>query len=531
MTNHLAAGLQRIKMLKASSKHTDTFPNLLRCLQEKLTDSRHRELYLVRGIMAWIAHNQTANGRWRYNTPLGIVKEMIERRVTAVEVFATFFGYANIEHEIIRGRAKAVKYRAGDPDSDYLKNHSWIMFKADGTWHLMQPDWCIQKRIGFEHGDETDIEDSHGGNVALKGQSAGTFIYEVNDFWFCTRPNVFVKRCFPDDSQMQNPNKRGEVLLKMVKEFLNVPDYRQGYFTYGLTLISEKSCNIKSKNGMCCISLLADKKFSGRLDFAYELTLLSSNANNLITKQLRRLVMSQVKNTDTFVFEIRLPAVGVYFFKLSVGLFDSKSSKQNCLQFRITCDKAVENCKLCPEDGGLGVFGFGPEAEDAGLRSPYVLGAKVVVKPDKKLKQNVMSFHTDDDPNNEREYEAVMFGNDFADEGAVEVSFDGQVETVYNKDKRKVDVKANIPKDGEYSVVVKTKRKGEKQSSKPAACYVVTTKNDKENEKNEQQLNESIKKTKLYKNLEKKKEKIVRARTSLENLHSDIDSLMKELNV
>lgn len=339
--------------------------------------------------------------------------------------------YAGIECEEISGRAKAVRYRAGDGDLEHLKDHTWIAFKADDKWHLMHPVWSIQAYVGYEHGGEIQIETDGLETVRVKVQRDGNTIYIINDFWFCTAPEIFVTRCFPDESKWQNPD--GSVLIKSVEDFLGLPDLRQGFYDIRLSLLSEQSCTLFSENGKCYISFMVDKDLARAIDFTYELVMEGTSNDNFKVKDMKQLVLHQVcgKDRNIFKFEIRLPVVGTYWLRLAVGSAEEPRTKRNCCEFKITCREACKNCKRFPTCAGLGVYGYGSQAEDAGLLNSSQTDAKINMKPNSrksiKEKQTVAKFQTDSDPERDMQYDAEMYmcGSDVLDGDNIDIQLAG----------------------------------------------------------------------------------------------------------
>lgn len=233
----------------------------------------------------------------------------------------------------------------------------------------MHPQWSIHAYVGYQHGGEIEIERDGKDNVKVREERQGHSQYMMNDFWFCTAPEVFATRCLPDEPKWQSPSD-GKIFINSVDEFTSVPDLRQGFYDMKLSLMSDQSCILHSTNGKCFVSILVDKDMICRLDFSYELVLEGTSDKGLDVNDMQQLVLPQINvKNRTFKFEVRLPVVGVYWFRLAVGFLDQEDKKMNCCGFKIICKQASENCQKFPTCQGLDVYGHGPKAVDAGLIS------------------------------------------------------------------------------------------------------------------------------------------------------------------
>ena len=308
------------------------------------------------------------------------------------------FRYANIDCKIVTGRAKAIRYRAGDGDSSYIQGHTWNIFTADGRQHLVHPIWAVQVIIGFSHGDEMIIEADGTPRLQMLTQNDGEPQYQLNEFWFCTHPKIFVSRCLPD--QPENQLLSDADMVNSVDEFLSLPDLHRSFYRCGLTLLTEKSCRLKANKGKCHINLLASGTKPNSLKFSYELSLITPTNLTLTAEELPLLVLLN-RNQDVFEIEIRFPIKGEYRFKLKLHSEDM-DKVDTCCEFRIECNDVDKNCKKLPIDSGIEGYGFGPSAEEAGLKNPSEPSGKIYVDSfnsnrSKDAKKTVIKYTVDDD--------------------------------------------------------------------------------------------------------------------------------------
>lgn len=288
----------------------------------------------------------------------------------------------------------------------------------------MHPLWSIHAYVGHEHGGEIELEKDGRNSMRRKVETQGTSIFLVNDFWFCVSPEICVTRCFPDQSEWQNPD--GPRLMRSFEDFLALPDLRQGFYELKLSLLSEHACILQAVNGKCYISIMAEKHIANCLDFSYELAMEGTSGDSLNVKDMQMLVLLQVCG-DIFKFEIRLPVVGTYWFRLAVGLVKEPDTMRNCCEFKISCKEVNENCQRFPVCSGLGMYGHGYQAIEAGLLNSSEVKAKINMSPNyeksntKKL--TVAKFKTDDDPSRDMMYGPEMHsnGSDSVDEDDIDI--------------------------------------------------------------------------------------------------------------
>ncbi|XP_060576996.1 lim and transglutaminase domain protein ltd-1-like [Ruditapes philippinarum] len=517
------------------AENIDNFQKLITKLHTPKQDRGHGELYLVRGMLVYIAHNQSFdNSRARYNTPLFYVQQLVERRISAAEVFKIYCGYAGIECELVTGRAKAIRYRAGDGDSDYLKNNTWLAFKADDKWHLVHPQWAIQAFVGYEHSGEIEIEKDGRERLKVRTGRQGTAKYMVNDFWFCTAPDIFVTRCFPDEIKWQDPQNNGKVLIKNVNDFLSLPDLRQGFYDMKLELLNEeKSCILHSKKGKCFVSIMCEKDGAKNLDFSYELAMEGTSSNGLEVKDTKQLVLYQIgggKNRNIIQFEIRLPVVGTFWFRLAVGLMQEPDLKRNCCEFKIICKDACENCKRFPTYEGISAYGCGYEAEEAGLLHSSLTDAKINMPPNKgNTKRTIAKFKVDDDPSRNMTYGArmLMSGSDEVDDDQISIFLEGTTEVVRDQQTGTLTVNASVPNDGEYTVFITAKDEKDKKAkkAKPVAAYLVTTEVDEDEKRNNAIIKQREKEVRCKLHKQSKTETRNRLLEILQTTQSEVEEL------
>ncbi|WAQ93464.1 hypothetical protein MAR_005935, partial [Mya arenaria] len=461
---------------KASAEHADSMLKLVEYLRDLYKQDPDSDLYLARAILVWISDNKAtrkggdeAKGK-ADNTPRGCMALL---QKSEFEIFRKLFDTASIKYEVVEGLVKNIRYRAGDRQ-------------------------CATNR-GQRHGDETTLEKDGTALTNHQTGNAGQITSIVNDFWFCTRPDIFITRCFPNDPTFQLLPQSSQL---KPKEFFDLPDLRQEFFTRKFALLSKKTCCLASENGECNIALTSKDDSSNNLEFSYELVLHESGIQNreeanMIKNKSKRLVLPQVKHDhgDTFIFDVRCPYKGDYWLRLKVG-FHNSEEKFKCCEFKISCSEPNKEWKVFPPSHGLEVFGFGPKAADAGLIEPSVDTAKIAVKPR------------------------------------------SCTETIKDIEKRKVKVNACIPQKGEYSLIINAntangspQQEQKKASKKAIACYFVTTDSDIDPEDENRKRTKRMKAVKKENKREMKENFKHNLETSLEIIKQELVDLEKKASL
>lgn len=299
-----------------------------------------------------------------------------------------------------------------------------VLLTADGKWHLVHPVWSTKAIQNYRPVDEQVIE---GGTSSALGPMQ--VVTTLNDFWFCTNPEIFATRCLPNEERWQNPNKPECVSVRSKKQFVDLPDLRQGFYSSQMSLLSKSKSVLKSHKGLRFVTVKANKENCTSTRISTQLSYLiwdeSSYNTNRNGESMDRLILAQMKGLDTYEFEIRLPKSGIYWFRM-FAKSKNDTEPRKCCEFKIICDVAYQNCKQFPRSHGLDVFGLSPKAVEAGLDKPSETGAKIVVQPNKdQEKTTLISFDMDQSIASDIDYESEMYGSDFVNGQEIEKSFTG----------------------------------------------------------------------------------------------------------
>lgn len=213
-------------------KKSDSIANLyknanlrnLPLLSYKLTYRLDTDVEKFRAIYSWVCHNITSDYKltskilrkgknlrndreaflaWNLEFRAKFLDRLIKDKRTMCTGYAFLIkelcSLANIEAKIINGYGKTVNF---NPKKLY-PNHSWTSVKLNNKWYLC--DAILASGYYF-----IDI---------------GTFIYDYNDGYFLTDPNLFVKSHYPEDKKWLLTNNSNNT----IEEFIAAP------FIYGTT--------------------------------------------------------------------------------------------------------------------------------------------------------------------------------------------------------------------------------------------------------------------------------------------------------
>ena len=301
--------------------------------------------------------------------------------------------------------------------------------------------------------------------LATKGIQKNTF----QEYYFMPRPNEYIYECYTDETEWQllPPNEA----VRSLDEFAQLPYLLPPFFGLGLELVSEKTCTLQSKDGVCQIQFLGQKKNSHLICLQYELFVKDTvNADNtfLHGNKLPRLVFSSRSGTS-FTFEIRFPVEGEYKLVIYGGLF--QSSKLRLCEFSLKCIKRKQGFSLLPiDDSNIG-WGPGPQCEAVGLLLPSKTNGLIpVLSPGNKQKVEC-KFTINKLLMNKREYSSLLLGSD--SDGA-EKEYPNAVKYGVDGKTGQLKILATLPSDGEFALVIKSAT-ADQANHKTVCNYLLST--------------------------------------------------------
>lgn len=124
-------------------------------------------------------------------------------------LFSEIANKLGLESKLIRGDLKYDSYQL---EADLQTNHSWNVIKINDEWKFVD---CTLAA----------------GKISSK---TNQFVFDFNDFYFFTNPNLFFLNHFPDDEKWLLADDKSKL------EYLNLPIYFPDFFNYYSSLVLPK---------------------------------------------------------------------------------------------------------------------------------------------------------------------------------------------------------------------------------------------------------------------------------------------------
>lgn len=295
---------------------------------------------------------------------------------------------------------------------EYCLQH-WCAFMANGRWHLVDLLGVLTS-TSYRDNEGMILLESEGETVFNKLEQQMAFKSIVfNDFWFCTKPQIFAYFNFPyNQDWLLLGESKGP---KSLKEFELMPFTYLGYHILGLQFLSETSSILHSKNGRCSISLTADPIVMRSKCFSYTLSFLEGSGDiSGLKKDDLPLLVRYAPGIDTFSFNIRFPISGHYVFEVMAKDIDEECRTCQCFDFIIICHEADPQCRKLPIDAGIVGYGYGHTARDVGLKNPSKTSPtmNVNIQTDADALPSVLTFQVEDDQIDTFDYDSKLVGAD-----------------------------------------------------------------------------------------------------------------------
>ncbi|WP_158838511.1 transglutaminase domain-containing protein [Polaribacter sp. L3A8] len=234
--------------------YKDKSVNSLPILSLLLTSKLDTDVEKFRAIYSWVSRNikgdhaavskntrkrkrfkndSTKLTQWNNSFNKVLFKKLLKDKKTVCTGYAYLIRelctLANIESKIIDGYGRSAVVNIGKLS---IPNHSWNAVKLNNKWYLADATWST----GY-----TDL-------------STNTFIFDYNDGYFLTEPQLFIKSHFPLDKKWSLLQK--ETIL--TDKFVNAPLIYGATFKHQIVPIYPKEMiNNISKNGEIIFQLQA----------------------------------------------------------------------------------------------------------------------------------------------------------------------------------------------------------------------------------------------------------------------------------
>ncbi|XP_045211204.2 hillarin-like [Mercenaria mercenaria] len=461
-------------------------------------DDEHRNIYLARSILRLMYVVQIID-----DVPVMFSFELLFPSFTTG--FDRMCSRLDIPCRIIRGKSKDFTYRHNTVRAE------WCAFMSAGVWFLLHPDFMLSVTTCCRETEGRIILERDGKTVLEQQQQTGGQTYvDWDEFWFCTKPNIFATYHYPDDQEwllLEN--------LKTSEDIKSMTFAHEEYHNLGLQFLTERASKVYAKDGRCTISLKVDSTVLRNKRFPYVLSLIEGTGDiSGIDPMDLPLLVRYAPGIDTLSFNIRFPVSGEYVFEVSVTELDNDDIRCGCFDVVIVCNEADPNCRKLPIDAGIVGFGYGHTAKEAGLKNPSKADPSVYVSPATDDDPTVLTFQIEGDHIDEIEY-----GSDIRAEGEINAS----AETHVDPKKGKLTIIASVKADGEYALSLTAKPKQSSDKPDTVLIYLLTT------DKHEDDVEKLMKKRKHDLILEGKMEKRITMKNVLTKKISAIEKELLEL--
>lgn len=221
---------------------------------------------------------------------------------------------SGLESKEVHGYAKGYSYQLGDSFKGAKTNHSWVAIKLQESWWLFDFTWGA----GYVDYDRK-------------------FIWDYNEHYFMTDPEVFVLDHFPKDQEWQLVDK-----TYSMEDFEKWARFHKHFFIHQLEIISHKDGLIKANNGEVEVVLGFEVPILmiSKLEFV----------SNGTTKHMEKHSFVHIKNQSATIVA-RLSNAGHYYLKLFAKKLTNDSNKSYDLvaQYEIDCKNPHSNVKPFPK--------------------------------------------------------------------------------------------------------------------------------------------------------------------------------------
>ncbi|XP_013402740.1 uncharacterized protein LOC106168276 [Lingula anatina] len=330
---------------------------------------------VVRAIFLWIGSQDMNTISWNEpegDTPIWFLCQIKNRKSSKVKFFEKLCRKCNIPCVTIKGYSKGTNYTIGDDMDPNEVSGSWNAVYVKGgkerhrhDWRFVHIFWGTQAVAGFDTGKWTLVE-KDGEKTNQKGeQSQGQDVFEIDDFWFFTDPEVMIYRHLPEED-----SRAWQLLASPLsfQQFVAQPYLLDCFFNLNLSIKRGSKCRITTEKGKAEAVISIPKGKSKNIMFQYELFSCSRG-----TGTLDRFVAPEIRqDTDQYVIPMRFTTVGDFKLEISAAQIGVSPFFRWAAIYRIICPEPVpkENVvdnqpyPLKPQNG---YFGPGFHANDLGI--------------------------------------------------------------------------------------------------------------------------------------------------------------------
>ncbi|VDD74691.1 unnamed protein product [Mesocestoides corti] len=292
--------------------------------------------------------------KYSMDSPDVILSKLSEGKANYVQAFESMCRYSGIPCLTVRGIAKSMDYKVGQPlvqkdeplfhpETGALSaqitslQHSWNAAYVDGSWYLYDCTWAAQRlAMGAKE------------NLA-KSSQAVAMQYEMDMFYYQVDPAKLIYTHYPFEDVWQLIDPPISIV-----SFATWPLLKPAFFQYELSLFSHFDGTVAVENQLVLKLKLLPENI-GKLLFTYQLSL-EGFGNIDVSSSKTRFGMHEISPEEScVVFQFRLPKKGDY----NLVIYARHSREQ---LFSDVCEYKIE-AKGAEGNASLAALPFPPTAQ------------------------------------------------------------------------------------------------------------------------------------------------------------------------
>lgn len=253
------------------------------------------------------------------DSPDVILPKLAAGTANYVQAFESMCRYSGIPCVTVRGIAKSVDYKVGQPllqpneplfhpETGALPpliaslQHSWNAACLDGTWYLFDCTWAAQRLALRSQNTSTTTTTAN----STTAKAAATLQYETDMFYYKVDPRELIYTHYPfeDCWQLLSPPVS-------IVSFAEWPLVKPAFFQYGLSFLSHQEGYIPAETNLV-VKLKMHPESVGKLMFTYQLNLEGFGNIDAGANQTRFGIHEVSPEEACVIFHFRLPKKGEY---------------------------------------------------------------------------------------------------------------------------------------------------------------------------------------------------------------------------
>ncbi|XP_019628295.1 PREDICTED: uncharacterized protein LOC109472871 [Branchiostoma belcheri] len=304
------------------------------------------DLEKARVLFRWITAQSLVKMEFKdipeKETPEWYLREIKMDRLSQDSLLAKMCRLAGLQHQIVRGYAKAVKCYPGTKLVGSEGRGFWLRVLINGCWGLIDAGWG-------SHHVKDDLE---------KSAKELDQVYAFNEFYFLPNPRHFLSAHLPDDDRHQ--------FLSTLAPFDDFEPHVQcwpHFFVHHLKILSHHHGLVPTENGKAVIYIGFKPEDYSTIKFSSHLQTKNSQSTWKNIKLDR--FIQQDRKKDAVVFAVKPPENGRYLFDIFVGMEGNKM--HYACRYAIECDDAIPESENAPLPEWQGTWGPGNTILNKGL--------------------------------------------------------------------------------------------------------------------------------------------------------------------